>query len=90
MKAKTKEEKLLWDCFRELYDESEPIGDFDELVANATINEIGEKVIPFDDYEIDDGLLHNIVDKYSKQIKPKWRSTAFRSQIFLGPSPRSK
>ena len=90
MRAKTKEDKLLMDCFRELFRESTPSGDFDELVANATLNERGQKVIPFDDYEIDDDLFHSIVDKYSNQVNPRWKRYGFRNQLFLGPSPRSK
>ena len=79
----------MWDCYRELFRESTPSGDFDELVANATFNERGEKVIPFNDYEIDDDYLREIIEKYAKQIYPLWRRQAFKNTIFLGCSPRS-
>ena len=85
-----KEEKLMMDCYRELFEKSEPSADFDELVANATLNKRGQKVIPFDDYEIDDSLLHEIIDRYTKRLKPKWKQTAFKSSILLGCSPRSR
>jgi len=90
MKTTKKEEQLIMDCYRELFRESTPIGDFDELVENATVNERGEKEIPFNDYEINDALLYGIIDKYAKQIKPKWRKVAFRNTILLGCSPKSK
>ena len=87
--SEKKEEQLMMDCYRELFAKSTPQGDFDQLVAEATINERGEKVIPFDDYVIDDGLLREIIEKYEKQIYPKWKRLRFRNTIFLGCSPRS-
>ena len=89
MIPKTKEEKQLWECYRELYKKALPVADFDELVENATINDHGEKVIPFDDYLIDNKLLHQIIDKHAKKIKPKWKAQAFKNTILLGCSPKS-
>ena len=88
-RLRKKEEKLIYDCYRELYKKSTPSGDFDELVSNATINDFGQKEIPFKDYEIDDTLLHKIIDKYAKKFKYKWRQEAFRNTILLGCSPKS-
>jgi len=90
MKKTKKEDVLFLDCFRELFAKSTPKGDFDELLANATINERGEKVIPFMDYEIDDGLLHDIIEKYTIQVKPRWKRIGFKNGVLLGPSPKSK
>jgi len=87
--SEKKEEQLMLDCYRELFAKSNPKGDFDKLMAEATINKRGEKEIPFDDYEIDDGLLREIIDKYAKQVHPKWKRLRFRNTIFLGCSPRS-
>lgn len=87
--SEKKEEQLMLDCYRELFAKSSPVGDFDKLMAEASINERGEKVIPFDDYVIDDGLLREIIEKYEKQIYPKWKRMGFRNAIFLGCSPRS-
>ena len=41
----------LFDCYRELFANSTPKGDFDQLVEDATVNDRGQKEIPFDDYE---------------------------------------
>jgi len=87
--SEKKEEQLMMDCYRELFAKSSPSGDFDMLLAEATINKWGEKEIPFDDYEIDDALLREIIDKYANQIYPKWKRLRFRNTIFLGCSPRS-
>ena len=87
---KMKEEKLMMDCYRELFEKSDPPADFDELVANATINEQGQKVIPFNDHEIDHDLLLEIIDKHSKKLRTKWKRQVFKSSILLGCSPKSK
>ena len=90
MRKVSKEEKLLRSCYRELFTNSEPPADFDELVKNATLNERGEKEIPFMDHEIEDALLYEIIEKYAKQVKPKWRQPRFKNTILLGCSPKSK
>ena len=77
------------DCYRELFAKSEPPADFDELVANATINERGEKVIPFMNYEIDNDLLLEIIDKHSKRLRTKWKRQRFIGTILLGCSPKT-
>jgi hypothetical protein len=91
MRATKKEEKLILNCFRELYKKSTPSGDFDSLMENATINERGEKEIPMDDYIIDRELFKEIVDKYKNKIKgPEYRKRAFSTTIYLGCSPNEK
>ena len=85
-----KEDRLIMDCYRELFANSEPKADFDELVANATINERGEIEIPFMEHEIDDTLLQEIIDKYAKKLRAKWQRAGFRNSILLGCSPKSK
>ena len=79
----------MWECYRELFKKANPSTDFDKLVENATINEHGEKEIPFNDYEIDDNLLREIIDKYAKELKYKWMRIRFKNTILLGCSPRS-
>jgi len=91
MKAKLyKDEQIIWDCYRELFASSQPQGDFDELVENATINKRGQKEIPFMDYEIDETTLFKIIDKYKKKFKHNWKKRAFQTEILLGCSPKSK
>ena len=85
-----KTDKLIMDCYRELFANSEPKADFDELMANATINEHGQKEIPFTDYEIKPDKFNEILDKYKNQIKPKRKRQMFENTINLGCSPKFK
>jgi hypothetical protein len=82
-------DNALWDCYRELFANSTPIGDFDKLVEEATINERGQKEIPFDDYEIDEELFQQIIkDSIKKHKVPKILHQQFSVAIHLGCSPR--
>ncbi|MFW6219738.1 MAG: hypothetical protein ACOC33_02765 [bacterium] len=93
MEATKKEEKLILDCYRELYQNSEPKGNFDELMKTDEVNEFGEKVIPFNDYEIDEETLNNIIEKYVNKLPKntlKYRKQLFRTTILLGCSPKTK
>lgn len=86
---KDKIENALWDCYRDLYANSTPKGDFDLLVKEATINERGQKVIPFDSYEIDENLFQQIIkDSIKKHKIPRRLHHAFSVAIHLGCSPR--
>lgn len=89
MSLNKKEEQLILDCYRELYKKAIPSANFDELVEKATINKRGEKEIQFNNYEIDDTLLHEIIDKHAEKIKIKWRSLRIKNTILLGCSPKS-
>lgn len=89
MTTNNKEDQLIHDCYHELYKRATPSVDFDVLRKNATLNEIGQKEIPFNDYVIDDALLREIIDKYAKQLKPKWKALRFKNTIMLGCSPKS-
>jgi len=50
-------DKALMHCYRELYANATPSASFDELLKNATINDRGQKEIPFLDYEIEEDML---------------------------------
>jgi hypothetical protein len=79
------------DCYRELYKESTPSADFDELVNNAPINDEGQKMIDFNAYEIDFDKYNEIVEKYIKKIKlTPYEERGFRFEMFLGSGPRTK
>ena len=54
------DEKIIHEIYRDMFKASTPSGDWDELLKNATINERGEKEIPFMDYEIDKDEMENI------------------------------
>lgn len=93
-------DKIMMDIYRELFKNSEPVGDFDELLANATIDEEGRKHIPYMDYEITQENLDRIIDKHlleNKLIGPRIRSIGkkfdaqcIKRSIYLGCSPKTK
>jgi glycosylphosphatidylinositol transamidase (GPIT) subunit GPI8 len=79
----------LFDCYRELFANSTPQGDFDKLVESATINDRGQKEIPFDDYEIAEEAFERIINETLKKHKvPKSLHKSFNIAIYLGCSPR--
>ena len=91
MKSTKKEEQALWECYRRLFKASEPSANFDELVANATINDQGQKVIDFMAHEIDEDVYEQILKDVLKEFKiSKHRSRAFSISIALGCSPKFK
>lgn len=84
-------EKILHEMYRLAFNASTPRGDFDELVANATINEFGQKVIPYMDYECDEDTLQEIVDRTMlKYDVPEFRKRQFSVAFYLGCSPKTK
>ena len=85
------EEKAMWECYRRLFSQSTPSGDFDKLVENATINDRGQKEIPFMDYEIDESVCMEIIEKTLKDFKiKKYLHSRFKTTILLGCSPKFK
>lgn len=90
MKRKTDYEILL-EIYRRVYAVSEPPADFDELVANAEINERGEKVIKFLEYECEEAVMQNIFDETMKKYKIKGqKEKQFSFSFWLGCSPKTK
>lgn len=90
MKRKTDYEILL-EIYRKVYAVSEPPADFDELVANAELNERGEKVIKFLDYECEHDTMQAILDEAIAKYKIKGhRAKAFQFSFWLGCSPKTK
>ena len=89
MKDKKIDEAMMH-CYRELYANSTPTASFDELLENATTNEQGQKVIPYNDYEIEEDLFDEIVEDTIKvyKIKHKILKTSFRNTMLFGCSPK--
>jgi hypothetical protein len=91
---RAREKKLLeaWrSCMTDLYAQSTPSADFDQLLESAPLNPEGQKVIDYDSYEIDHELLTEIVEGYVKKLKMnKYEQTGFYMNTYLGASPRSK
>ena len=79
-------------CYRELYANATPPASFDELLNSATVNEQGQKVIPFLDYEIDEDVFEEIVADTIKvyKIKRSYLKQSFRFTILMGCSPKFK
>ena len=90
MTREQKNENILTEMYRRAFAASTPKGDFDELMANATINEFGQKVIPFMDYKCKHEVMEQIVEDVLKENKvPKWRRQGFKNAFMLGCSPTS-
>lgn len=87
----SKEQKIIWQIYRELYRASTPSADFDLLVENAEINKLGQKVILFNDYEISLEDYNEIVERNLKgQRLTKLKKQAIRNSCMLGCSPKFK
>lgn len=91
MVAVTKEQQIIWDIYRDLYKASTPIADFDKLVEEAPTNSRGQKDIGFMNYEIEESLFNEILDKHLKGKKiTKIKQRMFRNTILMGCSPKFK
>lgn len=82
-------ESIIHDIYVELYLNSTPPANFDELVANAKVNERGQKEIPFMDYYLPIEDMEKIIAKKCKKINKYW-ANKIRNTIFMGCSPSSK
>jgi hypothetical protein len=83
--------EILLEIYRKVYAVSEPPADFDELVANAELNDRGEKVIKFLDYECEHDTMQRILDETIAKYKIKGhRAKAFAFSFWLGCSPKTK
>ena len=83
-----KAQKIVWDIYRELYANSEPKADFDELVNSAEKNEEGQKIIPFENYFIDQEVMDEIIEKHLKNKRlTKLAKNAIKVNVYLGSSP---
>jgi|688.fasta_scaffold195208_3 hypothetical protein len=86
-----KVDKILHELYRKAFKASTPSGDWDELYANAPLNEFNQKVIPFMDYECEQEVMEEILETTLKEYKvPKWRKRSFEITFWLGCSPKSK
>lgn len=90
-KSNTALYKIIMNILKELYENSTPKGNFDELVNNAPVMEDGRKYIPFNDYEIEKDIMKNIVNCHMKAHRlSKYEQDIVRCEVYLGPSPRIK
>lgn len=86
-----KEDRILHKIYKDLYKASTPSADFDELLANATLNELGQKTIDFMAYEISEKDFNEILESNLKSIRePKYRKQMYRNTVLWGCSPKFK
>lgn len=91
MTSSKKIKDIVWDIYRDLYAHSEPQGDFDMLVDNAPIMDDGRKYIPYDDYEIEQDVMMEIINRHLSLHKlRKIDKQSIRASILLGCSPKTK
>lgn len=84
-------EEILFEMYRRAFSASTPKGDFDELLANAELNEEGQKVIPFMGYECEVEVMEQIIKDVLKEYKVKKSDiAAFKLNFYLGCSPKTK
>lgn len=82
---------IILNIYRDLYLNSTPKGNFDELVENASLNELDEKEIPYLDYEISLEKEKEIFDKHLKNKKlTKLTQQSIYNTVMLGCSPKTK
>ncbi len=87
----TKDEKILHEMYRRSFKASIPSADWDELLANATVDEDGRRVIDFMAYECDVAIMEQIVEGVLKENKvAKNKHQAFMTSFYLGCSPKNK
>lgn len=79
-RATKKEEEAILTCYRRLFREATPGGDFDAMRDNGDI--------PYEDHRLSMDRQNKIIDEVIKEYKiPKHRSDMFRATIHLGCSP---
>lgn len=84
-------ENAILECYVELYKNSIPSTDFNELMNNATLNEKGQKIIDYNCCEIENDKMIEIVESIIKKYKIKsWQEKMFSNTIYLGCSPKTK
>lgn len=85
-------DEILTEIYVESYKNSTPSGDFNELVKNASLNEHGQKEIPFMNYELEEEMQDMIIESVLKKhkVKEDYYKRAIRTSIILGCSPKTK
>jgi len=83
--------EILFEMYRRSFAASTPKGDWDELLANAEVNEEGQKIIPFNDYECEIEVMEDIVNDVLTEYNVRGTDIAiFKYNFYLGCSPKTK
>lgn len=89
-RSKKKLFEVCMDIYRELYANSTPPANFDELVEKAETDSHGKKIIPYDDYYLDRNAYDEIVNKHIKLNKlTGYDEKSVRFEAYLGCGPTS-
>lgn len=82
---------ILTDIYRDLYKHSTPVGDFDLIMECAEVDSEGRKIIPYNDYTIDDKVMDNIIEMHlrANRLNSIDRKT-IKIYSYLGCSPKIK
>ena len=84
-------DETILEIYRRMYRVATPPADFDELVANAKVNERGQKDIGYMNYELESSVADSIIEEVIKEHKvPKHLKGTFRFSVILGCSPKDK
>jgi len=88
MKSTKKLNSMVDDLYREIYKNSTPPADFDELVKNALYDEWGKKDIKFRNYKIKGSLFDSILKNYfiGKRLT-KYEKTLITNTLYFGAIP---
>ena len=82
-------EEILMEVYREAYKAATPSANFDDLIANAELNEFGQKIIKFMDYTIPEKVSDEIVMKVCKKYRLNKENTRkIQINYALGCSPK--
>lgn len=82
---------ILHELYRRAFAASTPYGNWDKMFEEAVINERGEKIIHYMEYECDKEVLENIFNTVMKENKiPKKKQKIFSFSFYLGCSPKTK
>ena len=82
MRATKKETEALHECFKRIYENSVPKGDWEELKLRKDNFFMEHKI----DYELMDQIIDSVIEEY--KIKPRHRVNSFRNTVYFGPSPK--
>ena len=76
--------KVIKNCYVEIYSKSSPSADFNELLEKAPNNLFGQKVIDFNSYEVKETTFNEIVDNICKiyKLTKKEKEYVLRNLLF--------
>ena len=86
-------DKIILRTYKIIYRKSTPYANFKKLMDNATINEYGQKEIPFMDYEISEKVFNRVLNRvawWNGFRRNKYWFKKYRTTILLGCSPKFK